>query len=115
MASWLRSEKKGGNQEHIPPPQLKSRIPIRVTRLCSNNFRSSSSKDKANEKVRLQRNSESKVQNKRFSRIPIVVDDKKTKVDQENLTKNFKTTKEEKPLGRASGRLFFSITFSFKS
>ncbi|XP_022803752.1 trichohyalin-like [Stylophora pistillata] len=103
MASWLRSEKKG-NQEHIPPPQLKSRIPIRVTRLCSDNFRSSSSKDKANKKVRLQRDSESKVQNKRFSRIPIVVYDKKTKVDsKENLTKNFKTTKGEKPLGRDSG------------
>ena len=99
MASWLRPEKKD-DQKHLPSPQLKSRIPVRMNRLCSENVRSSSSKDKADKTARLQ----NKVQSKRSSRIPIVVNGRKTKVgSKDNLPMNFKTIQGGKPPGRDSG------------
>ena len=99
MASWLRPEKKD-DQKHLPSPQLKSRIPVRMNRLCSENVRSSSSKDKADKTARLQ----NKVQSKRSSRIPIVVNGRKTKVgSKDNLPMNFKTIQRGKPLERDSG------------
>ena len=100
MASWLRPEKK----EDQKPPQLKSRIPVRMTRLCSDNVRSSSSRDKADETARLQKDLESKVQSKQSSRIPIAVNGRKTKVDsKDNVPMNFKTTRRGKPFGGDSG------------
>ena len=103
MASWLRPEKKG-NQKHILPSQLKSRIPVRMTRPCSENVRSSSSKDKADKTVRLQKDLESKVQSKQSSQIPIAVNGRKTKVDsKDNLPMNSKTTRRGKPFGGDSG------------
>ena len=103
MASWLRPEKKD-DQKHLPSPQLKSRIPVRMNRLCSENVRSSSSKDKADKTARLQKDLGNKVQSKRSSRIPIVVNGRKTKVgSKDNLPMNFKTIQGGKPLGRDSG------------
>ena len=100
MASWLRPEKK----EDQKPPQLKSRIPVRMTRLCSDNVRSSSSRDKADKTARLQKDLESKVQSKQSSRIPIAVNGRKTKVDsKDNVPMNFKTTRRGKPFGGDSG------------
>ena len=98
MASWFRPEKKD-DQKHLPPPQLKSRIPVRMTSLCSENVRSSSSRDKADKK-----DLESKVQSKRLSRIPIAVNGRKTKVEsKDNLPINFKTIQGGKLLERDSG------------
>ena len=103
MASWFRPEKKD-DQKHLPTPQLKSRIPVRMTRPCSENVRSSSSRDKADKKVRLQKDLESKVQSKRLSRIPIAVNGRKTKVEsKDNLPINFKTIQGGKLLERDSG------------
>ena len=103
MASWLRPEKKD-DQKHLPSPQLKSRIPVRMNRLCSDNVRSSSSKDKADKTAGLQKDLGNKVQSKRSSRIPIVVNGRKTKVgSKDNLPMNFKTIQGGKPLGRDSG------------
>ena len=103
MASWLRPEKED-DQKHLPSPQLKSRIPVRMNRLRSDNVRSSSSKDKADTTARLQKDLGSKVQSKRSSRIPIVVNGRKTKVGfKDNLPMNFKTFQGGKPLGRDSG------------
>ena len=103
MASWLRPEKKD-DQKHLPSPQLKSRIPVRMNRLCSDNVRSSSSKDKADKTARLQKDLGSKVQSKWSSRIPIAVNGRKTKVDsKDNLPMNFKTTRRGKPFGGDSG------------
>ena len=103
MASWLRPEKKD-DQKHLPSPQLKSRIPVRLNRLCSDNVRSSSSKDKADKTARLQKDLGSKVQSKRSSRIPIAVNGRKTKVDsKDNLPMNSKTTRRGKPFGGDSG------------
>ena len=103
MASWLRPEKKD-DQKHLPSPQLKSRIPVRMNRLCSDNVRSSSSKDKADKTARLQKDLGNKVQSKRSSRIPIVVNGRKTKVDsKDNLPMNFKTTRRGKLFGGDSG------------
>ena len=103
MASWLRPEKKD-DQKHLPSPQLKSRIPVRMNRLCSDNVRSSSSKDKADKTARLQKGLGNKVQSKRSSRIPIAVNGRKTKVDsKDNLPMNFKTTRRGKPFGGDSG------------
>ena len=100
MASWLRPEKK----EDQKPPQLKSRIPVRMTRLCSDNVRSSSSRDKADKTARLQKDLGSKVQSKWSSRIPIAVNGRKTKVDsKDNVPMNFKTTRRGKPFGGDSG------------
>ena len=100
MASWLRPEKK----EDQKPPQLKSRIPVRMTRLCSDNVRSSSSRDKADKTARLQKDLESKVQSKQSSWIPIAVNGRKTKVDsKDNVPMNFKTTRRGKPFGGDSG------------
>ncbi|CAH3034393.1 unnamed protein product, partial [Pocillopora meandrina] len=100
MASWLRPEKK----EDQKPPQLKSRIPVRMTRLCSDNARSSSSRDKADKTARLHKDLESKVQSKQSSRIPIAVNRRKTKVDsKDNVPMNFKTTRRGKPFGGDSG------------
>ena len=96
MASWLRPEKK----EDQKPPQLKSRIPVRMTRLFSDNVRSSSSRDKADKTARLQKDLESK----QSSRIPIAVNGMKTKVDsKDNVPMNFKTTRRGKPFGGDSG------------
>ncbi|CAH3034410.1 unnamed protein product [Pocillopora meandrina] len=103
MASWLRPEKKD-DQKHLPSPQLKSRIPVRMNRLCSDDVRSSSSKDKADKTARLQKDLGSKVQSKWSSRIPIAVNGKKTKVDsKDNLPMNFKTIQGGKPLEKNSG------------
>ena len=103
MASWLRPEKKD-DQKHLPSPQLKSRIPVRMNRLCSENVRSSSSKDKADKTARLQKDLGSKVQSKWSSRIPIAVNGRKTKVDsKDNLPMNSKTTRRGKPFGGDSG------------
>ena len=100
MASWLRPEKK----EDQKPPQLKSRIPVRMTRLFSDNVRSSSSRDKADKTARLHKDLESKVQSKQSSRIPIAVNGMKTKVDsKDNVPMNFKTTQRGKPFGGDSG------------
>ena len=100
MASWLRPEKK----EDQKPPQLKSRIPVRMTRLFSDNVRSSSSRDKADKTARLHKDLESKVQSKQSSRIPIAVNGMKTKVDsKDNVPMNFKTTRRGKPFGGDSG------------
>ena len=114
MASWLRPEKKG-NQKHILPPQLKSRIPVRMTRPCSENVRSSSSKDKACKTARLQKDLESKVQSKQSSRIPIAVNGRKTKVDsKDNLPMNFKTTRRGKPFGGDSGMFISQLVASIR-
>ena len=100
MASWLRPEKK----EDQKPPQLKSRIPVRMTRLFSDNVRSSSSRDKADKTARLHKDLESKVQSKQSSRIPIAVNGMKTKVySKDNVPMNFKTTRRGKPFGGDSG------------
>ena len=75
-----------------------------MTRPCSENVRSSSSKDKADKTVRLQKDLESKLQSKQSSRIPIAVNGRKTKVDsKDNIPMNFKTTRREKPFGGDSG------------
>ena len=105
MASWLHREEEN-DENRLPPLQQKSRIPVRVTRLSSDSDRSSSSEDEADKKGHLP-SSVNKLQNKRPSRIPIVVDQRKTKHGAEdNLPKNVKTAWGEKPLGRDSGIFF---------
>ncbi|XP_027060117.1 uncharacterized protein LOC113686671 [Pocillopora damicornis] len=102
MASWLHPEKKS-NQNQVPPLQQKSRIPVRVTRLSREGNRRPSSENGAYNKAQLERISVSKLQNKRPSRIPIPMDDRKDKVKVEvNLSENVKTTREEKFLGKNS-------------
>ena len=106
MASWLHPEKKS-NQNLLPPLRQKSRIPVRVTHLSSESERS------LDEKALLHRDSERKLQNRRPSRIPIVVDEKKNKVDtKENLPVYVKIQGEE-PLGKHSGMFFFQQLASF--
>ena len=106
MASWLHPEKKS-HQNQVPPLQKKSRIPVRMTRLSRESDRGSLSENEAANKARLQRISVSKLQNKRPSRIPIVVDERKNNVNTKgNLTKNVKTTRGEMPLGKNSGMCF---------
>ncbi|CAH3038755.1 unnamed protein product [Pocillopora meandrina] len=96
MASWLHPEKKS-NQNLLPPLRQKSRIPVRVTHL------SSESKGSLDEKALVHRDSDRKLQNKRPSRIPIAVDEKKNKDDtKENLPVYVKIQGEE-PLGKHSG------------
>ena len=108
MASWLHPEKKT-NQNQVPPLQQKSRIPVRVTRLSREGNRRPSSENEAYNKARLERISVSKLQNKRPSRIPIPMDGRKNKVKvKDNLSKNVKTTRGEKFLGKNSG-MFLSI------
>ena len=71
-----------------------------MTRLFSDNVRSSSSRDKADKTARLQKDLESK----QSSRIPIAVNGMKTKVDsKDNVPMNFKTTRRGKPFGGDSG------------
>ena len=75
-----------------------------MTRLFSDNVRSSSSRDKADKTARLHKDLESKVQSKQSSRIPIAVNGMKTKVDsKDNVPMNFKTTRGGKPFGGDSG------------
>ena len=106
MASWLHPEKKS-HQSQVPPLQKKSRIPVRMTRLSRESDRGSLSENEAANKARQQRISVSKLQNKRPSRIPIVVDERKNNVNTKgNLTKNVKTTRGEMPLGKNSGMCF---------
>ena len=108
MASWLHPEKKS-NQNQVPPLQQKSRIPVRVTRLSREGNRRPSSENGAYNKAQLERISVSNLQNKRPSRIPIPMDDRKNKVKVKvNLSKNVKTTRGEKFLGKNSG-MFLSI------
>ena len=103
MASWLHPEKKS-NQNQVPPLQLKSRIPVRVTRLSREGNRRPSSENGAYNKARLERISVSKLQNRRPSRIPIPMDNRKNKVKvKDNLSKNVKTNRGEKLLGKNSG------------
>lgn len=104
MASWLHPEKKS-NQNQVPPLQQKSRIPVRVTRLSREGNGRPSSENGAYNKAQLERISVSNLQNKRPSRIPIPMDDRKNKVKVKvNLSKNVKTTRGEKFLGKNSVR-----------
>ncbi|PFX29835.1 myosin-2-like [Stylophora pistillata] len=103
MASWLHPEKKR-NQNLNPSLHRKSRIPVRMTRPSRESDRRFSSKHEADSKARLQRNSVNKPQNKRSSRNPIVVREKKTKVDTKvGPAKIVKITGVGKPLRRDSG------------
>ncbi|KAJ7384547.1 hypothetical protein OS493_021178 [Desmophyllum pertusum] len=104
MASWLNSREFEGDENRLPPVQRRSKIPVKVTRLSSDSEKSSSSEDETDKKRRLPRNSVDKLQNKQPSRIPIVVDQKKSKVDKKKkLPSNVTAIKGEKPLGRDSG------------
>ena len=74
---------------------------------------SSESDRSLDEKALLHRDSERKLQNRRPSRIPIVVDEKKNKVDtKENLPVYFKI-QEEEPLGKHLGMFFSQQLASF--
>ena len=110
MASWLNSREFEGDENRLPPVQRRSKIPVKVTRLSSDSEKSSSSEDETDKKRRLPRNSVDKLQNKQPSRIPIVVDQKKNKVDKKKkLPSNVTAIKGEKPLGRDSGIVFISF------
>ncbi|XP_066014942.1 DNA ligase 1-like [Pocillopora verrucosa] len=102
MASWLHPQEKS-DQNRLPPLQQKSRIPVRVPQLSSDSDRGSSSVDDADKKVNLQKDSGSKVQNRRSSRIPITTDERRSKVHTKvNLPKTVKTARKGKPTGKAS-------------
>lgn len=108
MASWLHPQEKS-DQNRLPPLQQKSRIPVRVPQLSSDTDRGSSTVDDADKKVHLQKDSGSKVQNKRSSRIPITTDERRSKVHTKvNLPKTVKTACKGKPTGGASGMFFSS-------
>ena len=71
--------------------------------------RGSSSVDDAYKKLHLQKDSGSKVQNRRSSRIPITTDERRSKVHTKvNLPKTVKTARKGKPIGGASGMFFSS-------
>ncbi|PFX32570.1 hypothetical protein AWC38_SpisGene2605 [Stylophora pistillata] len=94
MASWVHLEEKS-NESRLPPLQQKSRISVRVTYLRSDCVRSCSLKDEGDKKERLQKGLEGKVQNKRSSRIPVIIDEKRTKVDTKVVLLREKNLQEE--------------------
>ena len=108
MASWF-SREVDGDEDRLPPLKQKSKIPVRVTRLSSDSDKSSSSDDEGDRKRRLPRDSVDKLQNKRPSRIPIVVRPKKNKIDKKKFP--VATVMGEKPLGRDSGIVLNMFVF----
>ena len=111
MASWL-SGKIEGDENRPSPVQQKSKIPVRrVTRLNNDSGKSSSSKDEADQNQRMLRDSVDKLQNKRPSRIPIVVGQTNSKTGKDKLQKNVIAATFKRPLGRDSGIVitFFSL------
>ena len=115
MALWLHPQEKS-DQNRLPPLQQKSRIPVRVPQLSSDTDRGSSSVDDADKKVHLQKDSGSKVQNRRSSRIPITTDERRSKVHTKvNLPKTVKTACKGKPTGGVSGMFFSSQPHFFSS
>lgn len=105
MASWL-SGKIEGDENRPSPVQQKSKIPVRrVTRLNNDSGKSSSSKDEADQNQRMLRDSVDKLQNKRPSRIPIVVGQTNSKTGKDKLHKNViaATLTGKRPLGKDSG------------
>ncbi|KAL9986338.1 hypothetical protein ACROYT_G000475 [Oculina patagonica] len=102
MASWISCE-FDNDEDRFPPLKQKSKIPVRVTRLSSDSDKSSSSEDEGVKKQRLPRDSVDKLQNKRPSRIPIVVSQKKNKIEKKKLPVKNVATIKEKPLERDSG------------
>ena len=106
MASWL-SREISDDGKHFPPLKQKSKIPVRVTRLSSDTDKSSSSEDEANKKPSLSKDSVEKLHSQRPSRIPIMVGQKKSKIEKDKLpVKNVRAAMAEKPLGRDSGIVF---------
>ncbi len=91
------------DKNRLSPVQQKSRIPVRtVTRLNNDSGKSSSSKDKANKKQRIQSDrSMEKFQNKRPSRIPIVVGQTNRKTGK--FAKIVIPVNDKRPLGKDSG------------
>ncbi|KAJ7356227.1 hypothetical protein OS493_025980 [Desmophyllum pertusum] len=105
MASWL-SGKIEGDENRPSPVQPRSKIPVRrVTRLNNDSGKSSSSKDEADQNQRMLRDSVDKLQNKRPSRIPIVVGQTNSKTGKDKLHKNViaATLTGKRPLGKDSG------------
>ena len=106
MASWL-SREICDDGEHLPPLKQKSKIPVRLTRLSSDNDKSSSSEDEADKKPSLAKDSVEKLQSGRPSRIPISVGQKKDKIVKDKLlVKTVRAVMGEKPVGRDSGMVF---------
>ena len=98
MASWFAGREIGGdNRIRLPPVQKKSKIPVRMTRLSSGSDRSSSSADNKERKRQFPR------ENKQPSRIPVVVEEKKSRADKKQPRKNMRPTEEQKPSGKHSG------------
>jgi len=98
MASWFAGREIGSdNRVRLPPVEKKSKIPVRMTRLSSESNRSSSSADDIEKKPQFPR------ENMRPSRIPVVVEEKKSRADKKKPRKNMKPTEEQKPSGKHSG------------
>ncbi|KAJ7357721.1 hypothetical protein OS493_023860 [Desmophyllum pertusum] len=103
MASWL-SGKIEGDENRPSPVQPRSKIPVRTaTRLNNESGKSSSLKDEADQNQRMLRDSVDKLQNKRPSRIPIVVGQTNSKTGKDKLHKNVIAATFKRPLGRDSG------------
>ena len=110
MASWL-SREICDDGEHLPPLKQKSKIPVRLTRLSSDNDKSSSSEDEADKKPSLSKDSVEKLQSQRPSRIPILAGQKKNKIEKDKFPmKNVRAVMGEKPVGRDSG-IVFNLNF----
>ena len=69
----------------------------------NNSKKSSSSKDEADKKQRILRNSAEKLENKLPSRIPILVGRTNSKTVRDKLPKNVIPATGKRPLGRESG------------
>ena len=98
MASSLSREIKGDKNRPFAV-QPRSKIPVRrANPLNNDNEKRSSSKDEDDKKQRILRDSVEKLQNKRPSRIPVVVGRTHSKTD-----KNVISATRKRPLGRHSG------------
>ena len=106
MASQFASREIGGaNRNGLPPEKIKSKIPIKTTRLSSNSDGKVSSRGAPASKQLLSRNSVDKLANKRPSRIPIKTECKKTSAEKKPLGKNIKPLKDQTFSGKSSGIL----------
>ena len=98
MAYCVNRENEG-DRNRLLIGQSRSKIPVhRANSLNSDIGKSSSSKEEADKKQRIQ-----KVQNKQPSRIPIALSRTNNKTDKDKFPKNGISATSKRPLGKDSG------------
>ena len=103
MASWLTREIEG-DKNRLFTVKPRSKIPVRKANpLNSDNGKSSSSKEEADKKQRIQRDFVGRLQNKQPSRIPIALRRTNSKTGKDKFPNNGISATRKRPLGKDSG------------